>query len=414
MATAATSRTGPTAGIPVLPISDVRVLWTDGAFRGWLFVRVETESGLVGWGEATLEGREHAVAGAIEDFRRVLIGSDAARIRQTTHLLTKHGYWESGAVISSAVGGVEMALWDLLGKALELPVHALLGGAVRERARVYSNAWYFGCEEPDDFAEHARETVALGYTALKFDPFDEAELTLSASELTDVLARVRAVRAAVGPKVDLFIEGHGRFGVEAAIRAGRALGEFDVGFFEEPIAPDSIESLATVSAAVPMPVAAGERAYDLADFRRLIHSGVTVMQPDVIHVGGLIRTLGVAALGEAAAVVVAPHNASGPVATAATLQIAAVAPNLLIQEMFAPVDAPWKDEVARPGAAVTAGHVAIPSGPGLGIEVDESAAEAHPWVVRDLAMFTSSSILGRPISQNRNGAHGPGDKEEAR
>lgn len=393
------STTAGTATVPApaLPIADVRVVWTDGAFRGWLFVRVETETGLVGWGEATLEGREHAVAGAIEDFGRVLIGRDARRIRQMLHLLTRHGYWESGPVISSAVGGVEMALWDLLGKALGQPVHALLGGKVRSRARVYSNAWYFGSEEPRDFAERARETVGIGYTALKFDPFGEAELTLSAGELRDVLARVSAVRDAVGPRVDLFIEGHGRLGVEAAIRAGNALVPFEIGFFEEPITPGHAEALALVVRSVPMPIAAGERSYELADVRRLIEMGAAVLQPDVIHIGGLIRTLAAATLGEVASVVVAPHNASGPVATAATLHVSAVVPNLLIQEMFAPVDAAWKDAVAPPGAVIQDGYVAIPDGPGLGVEVDESAAEAHPWVVRDLAMFTSSSILGRRI-----------------
>jgi len=390
--------------LSALPIADVRVVRTDGAFRGWLFVRVETENGLVGWGEATLEGREHAVAGAIEDFGRVLIGSDARRIRQLIHLLTRHGYWESGPVISSAVGGVEMALWDMLGKALGQPVHALLGGRVRDSARVYSNAWYFGSEEPHDFATHAQETVAMGYTALKFDPFGEAELTLSASELRDVLARVGAVRDAVGPGVDLFIEGHGRFSVEAAIRAGNALAPFDIGFFEEPIAPGHAEALGSVVRAVPVPIAVGERSYELAEARRLIDIGAAVLQPDVIHIGGIIRTLAVAALGEAASVVVAPHNASGPIATAATLQVSAVVPNLLIQEMFAPVDAAWKDSVAYPGAVIQDGHVAIPDGPGLGIQVDEAVAQAHPWIVRDLAMFTSSSILGRPINQSSQNA----------
>lgn len=413
MALSTAQRTGAVPNLPSLPIADVRLVWTDGAFRGWLFVRVETESGLIGWGEATLEGREHAVAGAIEDFRRVLIGSDARRIRELIHLLTRHGYWESGPVISSALGGVEMALWDLLGKGLGQPVHVLLGGRVRERARVYSNAWYFGSEQPRDFAEHARETVGIGYTALKLDPFGEAELTLSAVELRDAMARVAAVRDAVGPGVDLFIEGHGRFSVETAIRAGNALAPFAIGFFEEPIAPEHAEALASVVQAVPVPIAVGERTYDLAAARRLIEAGAAVLQPDVIHIGGLIRTLAVAAFGEAASIVVAPHNASGPIATTATLHVSAVVPNLLIQEMFAPVDAAWKDAVAPPGVVIEDGHVAIPDGPGLGIEVDESAAEAHPWIVRDLAMFTSSSILGRPIDRGDQTAATEPDTEGA-
>lgn len=389
---------------PELPIADVRVVPVDGAWRNWLFVRIETEDGLVGWGEATLEGREEAVGGAIDDFRRLLVGRDAGHVRRLVHAMTRHGYWESGPVISSAVGGVEIALWDLLGRALGQPVHALLGGAMRDRARVYSNAWYFGSEDPADFAARARETVAAGYTALKFDPFGSAELVMPRAELRDAVARVAAVREAVGPGVDLLVEGHGRFGVETAIRAGRALAALDVGFFEEPVVPGDVEALGRVAAAVPVPVAAGERCYDLQDCARVIRAGATVLQPDVIHVGGILRTVAAAALAEAASVVVAPHNASGPIATAATLQVAAAIPNLLIQEMFAPVDAAWKDAIARPPAAIHAGFVAIPDGPGLGVDVDEEVARAHPLVTRDLDMFVEeTSILARPVPRADDG-----------
>lgn len=383
--------------LPPLPIADVRVVPTDGAWRNWVFVRVETADGLLGWGEATLEGREQAVAGAIDDFRRLLVGNDAARIRSLLHAMTRHGYWESGPVVSSAVGGIEMALWDLLGKALGQPVHALLGGRMRDRIRAYSNAWYFGSDRPEEFAACARETVASGYSALKFDPFGTSELRLPATELRDAMARVAAVREAVGASVDLFIEGHGRFGVEAAIRAGQALAAYDVGFLEEPVVPGDVDALAHVARVVPVPVAAGERAYEPSDCRRLIDAGASVLQPDVIHIGGILRTLAVAGLADAASVVVAPHNASGPVATAATLHVSAVIPNVLIQEMFAPVDAAWKDVVAVPPASIADGAVAVPLGPGLGIEVDEAHAAAHPLVPRDLDMFASTSILSRPV-----------------
>jgi galactonate dehydratase len=380
-----------------LPIVDVRAVPTDGAWRNWVFVRVETESGLVGWGEATLEGREQAVEGAISDFRRLLVGEDASQIRRLVHLMTRHGYWESGPVISSAAGGIEIALWDLLGKALGQPVHALLGGRMRDRARVYSNAWYFGSDSPSEFAECARATVAAGYTALKFDPFGTAEFTMSAAALQDAVARVSAVREAAGPRVDLLIEGHGRFGVETAIRVGRALAPHNVGFFEEPVVPGDVDALARVARAVPVPIAAGERAYEPSDCRRLIEAGVAVLQPDVIHVGGILRTLAVAALADAASVAVAPHNASGPIATAATLHVSAAIPNLLIQEMFAPIDAAWKDDIAVPPAAIAGGYVEVPRGAGLGVEVDEETAAAHPFVSRDLSMFLDSSILARPV-----------------
>lgn len=386
-----------TASTPDLRIADLRVIPTDGAWRNWVFVRVETAGGLVGWGEATLEGREGAVEGAIDDFRRILVGHDAGRIRELVHLMTRHGYWESGPVISSAVGGVEIALWDVLGKALQQPVHALLGGAMRERMPVYSNAWYFGSDSPEDFAACARETTAAGYTALKFDPFGTAEFTMSAAELDDAIARVTAVREAVGPRVSLLIEGHGRFGVETAIRAGHALAPLGIAFFEEPVVPGDVAALARVARAVPVPIAAGERSYDLADCRRVIDAGAAVLQPDVIHVGGILRTLEVAAIANAASVAVAPHNASGPIATAATLQVSALVPNLLIQEMFAPTDAVWKDDICPPPVTIADGHVRVPQGPGLGVELDESVAAAHPFVTRDLGMFGGGSILSHPV-----------------
>jgi galactonate dehydratase len=379
-------------------ILDVTVWKTDASWRNWVFLRIETDSGIVGFGECTVEGREHAVEGAVQDMRRGLVGKDPRRIREIVDLLTRRGYWDSGPVVSSAVGGIEMALWDILGKSLEVPVHTLLGGRIREAARVYSNAWYFGARTADDFAERAAETVALGYRALKFDPFGTAGFTISEEDLSEALQRISAVRDAVGPQVALLIEGHGRFGLHSAIRIGRLLEPFDVLFFEEPLPPGDFGQLRRVADAVPVPIAAGERCYSARECQSAITSGaLAVLQPDVIHVGGILQMLAVAATAEAAFVSIAPHNASGPVATLATLQIAAVAPNLLIQEMFAPLDAPWRDSVATPAVEVEDGWVAIPDGPGLGVELVEAELLRHPFVARDLNLFEDESILNRSV-----------------
>lgn len=376
-----------------MKIVDVRTLVVDAGWRNWIFVEIETDDGLTGYGECTLEGREKAVVGVIEDFRRHLVGEPADRIRRLFHHMTRDGYWEAGPVVSSGAGGVEMALWDILGKSLGVSVVSLLGGAVREDIDVYSNAWYFGAHSSAEFAECARQTVALGYRALKFDPFGAAEFHLSDRELGGAIEYVEAVRGAVGPDVSLMIEGHGRFGAESALRVSKRLEPFAIRFFEEPTPAGDEEAIGRVARSANIPIAAGERAYDLRDCQRLIAAGVSVLQPDIIHVGGITRMMAVAELCNASSVSFAPHNASGPVATAATLQISSVAPALLMQEMFAPVDTEWKDRVAPPGVEIRDGRVRAPHGPGIGVTVVQEEARQHPYVVRDLDLFGARSVL---------------------
>jgi galactonate dehydratase len=379
-------------------ITDVTVWKVDASWRNWVFVRVDTDTELVGWGECTVEGREHAVEGAVRDMTRRLLGRDPRRIRDLADLLTRRGYWDAGPVVSSAAGGIEMALWDLLGKSLDAPVHALLGGALRDSVTAYSNAWYFGARTVEEFGERAAQTVTEGYTALKFDPFGSAGSTISEPELAESLARIAAVREAVGPRIGILVEGHGRFGVHSAIRVARALERFDPLFFEEPVPAGDFGALRRVADAVRVPIAAGERCYSVRECRLAIESGgLHVLQPDVIHVGGIAPLLATSSAADAAGVSLAPHNASGPVATAATLQVSALAPTLLLQEMFAPQDAPWRDLVGVPPIVVEDGQVAIPDGPGLGIELDEAELEKHPFVPRDLRLLEDDSILDRSV-----------------
>lgn len=389
-----------------MKVTDVEVTVVDGAWRNWVFVMVRTDEGLTGLGECTLEGREQAVVGVVADFRRHLVGEPVDDIRRLCRQVTRGGYWESGPVISSGVGGVEMALWDLLGKRLGVPVAKLLGGPVRDRIPVYSNAWYFGSVTAEDFAESARETVALGYRGLKFDPFGSAEFSIDEKAMGRALERVEAVRQAVGPDVSLMVEGHGRFGVESALRVARHLVRSDVRFFEEPTPPGDDDAIARVAHASSVPIAAGERAYDLRACQRLIAAGVSVLQPDVVHLGGLAKMVAAAEICEAASVSLAPHNASGPIATAATLQVASMAPTLLMQEMFAPLDTEWKDRVAAPPVRFADGYVELPTGPGLGVSLDPAEMALHPYVVRDLDLFGAGSVLAKPV---RDGGFASGD-----
>ena len=379
-----------------MKIVDVQATVVDAGWRNWVFVLLQSDEGLTGYGECTLEGREQAVVGVIQDFRRHLVGEPVDNIRRLCRQLTRSGYWESGPVISSGVGGVEIALWDLLGKSLGASVAALLGGTLRDRIPVYSNAWYFGAATAEEFAECARRTVALGYRGLKFDPFGVADFSINEKELGRCIERVEAVRQAVSGDVSLMIEGHGRFGVESALRVLKRLEPLDVRFFEEPTPPGDDEAIGRVATASTVPIAAGERAYDLRACQRLIAAGVSVLQPDVIHLGGISKMVAAAEICEAASVSFAPHNASGPVATAATLQVASIAPTLLMQEMFAPLDTEWKHRVAPPAVEIADGHVVLPPGPGLGIALDSAEMALHPYVERDLDLFGAGSVLARP------------------
>ena len=294
-----------------MKIVDVQATVVDAGWRNWVFVLIQSDEGLTGYGECTLEGREQAVVGVIQDFRRHLVGEPVDNIRRLCRQLTRSGYWESGPVISSGVGGVEIALWDLLGKSLGVSVAALLGGTLRDRIPVYSNAWYFGAATAEEFAECARRTVALGYRGLKFDPFGVADFSINEKELGRCIERVEAVRQAVGGDVSLMIEGHGRFGVESALRVLKRLEPLDVRFFEEPTPPGDDEAIGRVATASTVPIAAGERAYDLRACQRLIAAGVSVLQPDIIHLGGISKMVAAAEICEAASVSFAPHNASG-------------------------------------------------------------------------------------------------------
>lgn len=381
-----------------MKITELRSVVVDGGFRNWIFVVLETDAGLRGYGECTLEGRELAVVGALADFRRHVVGEPAEQIRRLVRRLSRHGYWESGPVISSAIAGIEIAQWDLYGKQVGQPLHALLGGSLRDEIETYSNAWYFGATTPQEFAEAARRTVELGFRGLKFDPFETADLHLDEAALGRSLERVEAVREAVGPGTALMIEGHGRFNVESALRVARRLGRFDVAFFEEPTPPGDLTALAQVARSCEIPIAAGERAYDLRACQQLIAAGVAVLQADVVHVGGISCALAAAELCDASSVAFAPHNASGPIATAATLQVSAVAPALLVQEMFAPIDAEWKGRVVTPAVEIHDGRVRPHGGPGLGIELDHAEVARHPYAVRDLELFGSGSILSRPAA----------------
>jgi galactonate dehydratase len=375
-----------------MKITAVDTFLVFAGWRNWVFVRLQTDQGIEGVGEGTLEGKERAVEGAIHELRRYLVGTDPRQIEAHCQAMYAGAFWRGGVVLNSAISAVEQAMWDILGKSLEVSVYQLLGGACRDRIRVYANGWFGGAESTEDYAQCAAHAADQGYTALKWDPFGRSGLFLDEGAAQRALECVALVREAVGPEVDLLIEVHGRLSPAHAIRMGKALEPYDIFFYEEPVPPEDMEALAEVGRSLNIPIATGERLYTKFDYARLLRRrAVDIIQPDPCHAGGILEMKEIAAMAEANYVRFAPHNPNGPIATAACLHLAACTPNFLIQETLVE-DVPWRGEVAtEPLVLEEGGFARLPEGPGLGVELDEEACRVHPYQSRDLTMFDETN-----------------------
>jgi len=383
-----------------------------------ILVRVTTSDGAVGWGEAPTTLMTHPVRESVPEVARFYEGRELEDHAAALREFERYSFYRSRSMeATSALSAVDIACHDLLGRAHGVPVSTLLGGAIRDRVRAYSNGWYSDCIEPGEFAAKARAMVASGFRALKFDPFGDQYRTLSPEGLQAAVARVGAVREAVGETVDLLIEYHGRFYPEAAIRAGRALDRFHPRFAEEPVLPELCDRLAEFRAKVATPVALGERLLTAADFESFLVRGlVDILQPDITNSGGFSYGREIAGVAAARGAPVAYHNAFGPVQTAATLQMDAVLPTFFLQESFEASWPAWKRSLVR-GYEVEDGGFRIPRSPGLGIEVDEAAVERFrsdavdpigpepPWVIAGTWVRRSGGAA--PSGAGAPGRRGP-------
>lgn len=362
----------------------------------WVFVKIETDAGVSGIGEATLEMKELAVEAAVLELKEYLLGKDPRDIERHFHAMFRDSYWRVGPVLMSALSAVEMALWDISARELGVPVYRLLGGKCNDRVKAYANAWFAGAATPEGFAEKAKAAAARGFLALKWDPFGKAYMNLSTKELDAALAVVGAVRDAVGNEVELLIEGHGRFNVPTASAIARQLAPFRPLFFEEPIAPGNLDALADVRAKSPVSIAAGERLYHRTQFRELFEKrAADVVQPDVSHAGGLGECFKIAAMADAYQLPFAPHNPSGPIAHAATLQLAASTPNFFLLETMA-TDVPWRKDLTTESLVFRDGYFEIPDRPGLGLELNEEALAHYPYQPRPLRHYRGDLTDIRP------------------
>ena len=287
-------------------------------------------------------------------------------------------------------------MWDITGKYFNVPVSHLLGGPVRDSIRMYANAWFSGAKKPEEFAQKAKEAVAKGITALKWDPFGKAYLTMTKQEFAESIDCIAAVRDAVGENIDLLIEGHGRFDVSTAIRLSHAMEPYHPMFFEEPVPPDNLDALAEVRARTNVPIAAGERVYSPYMMREFLEKNCAdFVQMDVSHCGGVLAVKKMAAMAEVRYLCVAPHNPGGPVANAATLQLAGNLSNFFILEIML-TDVVWRKELTNEEVVYENGCIKIPQRPGLGIDINEEACEKHPYAPIQLRHYKGTLTDIRP------------------
>jgi galactonate dehydratase len=367
----------------------VKTVVVNAQMRNWVFVKVETDqAGLHGWGEASLEWKTRGVAGTIEDFAPMLIGEDPTRIEHLYQKMYRQSFWRLGVIGLSAISGIEQALWDILGKSLGLPVYKLLGGAVRDRVRMYTHLGggdmkaVYETQQSDDaqvFVDRALEVVAMGYNAVKvlITPPTESLNSIAAYKYTDRV--MSALRNALGDDVDIMIDCHGRHSMANALEFCRVLAPYRPYFVEEPVPPENVALMAEVRKSSPVPIATGERLVTRYQFREIFEQQAChVIQPDLCHCGGLWEAKKIAAMAEVYSMGVAPHNPLGPVANAAALHFALSTPNFLIQEDMLS-DVPWRWDVVKHSLETKDGYWLPCDAPGLGIEVDEAAAAKHPF-----------------------------------
>ncbi len=379
-----------------MKVRDIKTFVVDCFRTNWVFVKVYTDEGIDGVGEATLEYKEKALLGAVEHIKEYLVGKDPRDIEKHWHLIYRDAYWRGGAVLMSALSAVETALWDILGKSLGVPVYRLMGGKVNEEVRIYVNGWFAGAKTPEEFAEKAKIAVQKGITAMKWDPFGKSYLEISNKALNTALECIWQVRSAVGNSVDLLIEGHGRFNIPTAVKIAKELEQFKPMFFEEPVPPDNLDALKAVRDKSPVAIACGERLYTRWDYTKLFDlMAADYIQPDISHAGGIMELKKIAAEAECRYIPFAPHNPSGPVANAATLQLAASCPNFSILEiMYSDVE--YRKDITTEFLEYRDGFIKIPDKPGLGIEINEEECLKHPYQPHTLRHYTGALTDIRP------------------
>jgi galactonate dehydratase len=349
-------------------------------WKNWLFARVSTDEGLHGVGEGTLNYFGRTVEAAIHELSPLILGMDPFQVEMISQKLIRDVYSEGAQIHMCAVSAIEIALWDIIGKATNQPIYNLWGGRCHEKLRAYANGWYRGPRTPESFAEKAKIVAGRGYTAMKFDPFGNNWRMLPRQEFDLSLDIITAVREAVGPSVDLLIEGHCRFNVATAVEFSMAMHHLRPAWFEEPVPHTNTMAMVEVARRSPVPIATGESLSSkqhFADLRQ--HNPVSILQPEPLNLGGLFATRKIADMVDAHYGVIAPHSAQGPVCSAACVQLNASLPNFFIHEIFDEFNEPWEKHIATHPVEVIDGYIKVPEAPGLGTDLNLEEIAKHPY-----------------------------------
>jgi galactonate dehydratase len=362
------------------PIESVETVTVDGDWRSFVFVRITTEDGATGLGEATLEFYEDVVAAAVANLGRAIRGIDAGRIEYIWQRLFRGGVWRGGPVHMSAVSGIEQALWDLKGKALGVPVYELLGGSCRDNIGLYGNGPTGST--PDEVAASARRIQGLGYANMKFlasGPNLDVDIDWPIQRTVEI---AEAVREAVGPSAGIGVDAHGRFSPAMAIKLAHGLEPFRIWFFEEPVVRENPNGMARVAASTTIPIAAGERLYSRWDFQPFFElAAIALAQPDLAHCGGIAEARRIAAMAEVHQIGIAPHNPLSPVNTLASAHVAMATPNFVALE-YVVDDVPWRDDLVDRALDIDEGRLFLSDRPGLGVELNMATCDAHPGLAK--------------------------------
>jgi galactonate dehydratase len=365
-----------------MKIRYVETITVGAGWKNWLFVRVHTDEGLYGIGEGTLNGFIRTTEAAVRELEHLVIGRDPRNVRALTNLLMESVSLDAGHVHRTAVAAIEVACWDILGKSLNVPIYQLLGGRVRDSILGYANGWYRAERSSREFTKAAELAVAKGFQALKLDPFGTSRDFIETDELEFAYEIVAALRRRFDPKLRILIDVHARFTEADALRAAYKLAPLDIYWWEEPTTRERESPANAVASRCPIRVATGEMYDTVGQFFTLATGGgVNIFQPEPMSLGGLANTLSVAGLASTHGSWIAPHQSGGPVATAVCLQLAACVPNFLIQEHFDPFNEPWTKDLVTwaPSIDPKTGHLSLPEGPGLGVDLNLEVAKEHPY-----------------------------------
>ena len=374
-----------------MKITKIETLVCNARMRNWVFVKVITDQpGLWGWGEATLEWHTRSVVGAIEDIAQLLIGEDPTRIEHLWQMMYRQHFWHgNGIVRGTAISGIDIALWDILGKIHGVPCHKLWGGPVRDHIRLYCHLGGgkmedMYCCDPGDakrFADLASKSVEEGFTAFKCMAVPPTMPLEGMEPIRYAEGCVKAMRDAVGDSIDIMVDAHARPSPRMGLLFAKALEPFNLYWFEEPCWPEMMDDMANIQRAVKTPIATGERLVGIHAFRELFEKrAASVIQPDITHCGGLSEVRRIAAIAEAYRVAVAPHNPQGPVSTAASLEFGFATPSYIICETVHS-DVPWRADIVKEAFTIEKkGQLTHPGiRPGLGIEINEAEVKKHPF-----------------------------------